>query len=443
MLTHCFYGLIFFLISFAIKAQGYHPHHLFIKMKKDIPLGKSLHIEEVTPLIPDLYLVKTNNLSELEEEVIGWEIEYIQRDQIHDHGPLPELISDKNIKNQKELSSVSFNDEFIHRLWAFDGPWGMNVSRAYSNLPPRKAQEVIVAVVDTGVDYNHEDLKNIMWRNPGEIPGDGIDNDGNGYVDDVYGINTVVRTRFSRKATTDPMGSHWHGTHVAGTIAAQVNNGIGIAGIAHNARIMAIRSVPDSSHETDSNIIESFLYAAKNGARVINCSFGKPKTEGLAVRDVINSIGKQYGVLVVAASGNNSMGPLRWHDIDSNPQYPASFDSPNLITVAATNNKGNLASFSNIGKRSVHLTAPGNNIFSTVKNNKYSSSSGTSMATPYVSGAAAMLLGYFPEFTPEEIKEILMGSVRKSQQLEGKIKSPGILDLAAALEAATNGREAR
>ncbi|MFA5583367.1 MAG: S8 family peptidase, partial [Bacteriovoracaceae bacterium] len=314
------------------------------------------------------------------------------------------------------------------------GPWGMSVTKVYENLPPWMPEEVIVAVIDTGVDYRHEDLKNVMWTNPGEIPGDGIDNDGNGYVDDIYGINTVTRTRFTRKATTDPMAGHWHGTHVAGTIAAEINNGLGIAGIAHNVKIMAIRSVPDSGHESDSSIIESLLYAAKNGAKIINCSFGKPKTQSFAVRDVINSI----EALVVAAAGNNSIGPIRWHDIDSKPQYPASFDSPNLLTVTSTTERGELSSFSNIGKISVDIAAPGSNIFSTVNNNKYSSSSGTSMAAPNATGVAAMVLGYFPELSPQELKDLLMKSSKHSKSLEGKIRTPGIINLSNALESASS-----
>ncbi|HLT22056.1 MAG TPA: S8 family peptidase [Bacteriovoracaceae bacterium] len=422
----CFYTVLFSF--FALSAQGadHDPHHLFIKMKLGHPLKASTHIINSQKIIPQLFLVTTNNLSELEAEVSQWEIEYTQRDNLHSVDSLPAL--------SKSLTTNSFADEYIQRLWAFDEQWGMSVTKAYENLPPWMPEEVIVAVIDTGVDYRHEDLKNVMWTNPGEVPGDGIDNDGNGYIDDVFGINTVTRTRFRRKTTTDPMASHWHGTHVAGTIAAQINNGIGIAGVAHNVRIMSIRSVPDSGHESDSSIIESLLYAAKNGAKIINCSFGKPKTESFAVRDVINSI----GVLVVAAAGNNSIGPIRWHDIDSKPQYPASFDSPNLLTVTSTTNKGELSSFSNIGKISVDIAAPGSNIFSTVNNNKYSSSSGTSMAAPNATGVAAMVLGYFPELSPQELKDVLMKSSKHSKSLEGKIRTPGIINLLEALNSASS-----
>ena len=446
-LTTCFYTLLLLTCSWAVKAQEHHPHHLFIKMKKGEPLKASQHIQHAKNLIADLYLVKTNNLEELLAQVSHWEIEYLQKDHLHQREPLPQLketFYSPHDQWSKGLLHAFFNDEFSKRLWAFDDKWGMSVAKTYQQLPPWGPAEVIVAVVDTGVDYHHEDLRNIMWKNSGEIAGDGIDNDGNGYIDDIYGINTLVRTRFSRRTTTDPMASHWHGTHVAGTIAAEINNGIGITGVAHNVKIMAIRSVPDNANESDSDIIESFLYAARNGARIINCSFGKTRNDmGPAVSDIINSIGRDFGVLVVAASGNNSFGPIRWYDIDAKPQYPASFDSPYLLTVASTNSRGKLSEFSNIGQLSVDLAAPGSNIFSTVNKNKYAESSGTSMATPNASGAAAMLLGYFPELTAVEIKDILMKTVKKSKELEGKMKAPGVINLEAAMKEAQDYRERR
>lgn len=408
-------------------------------MKSSKPLGKSAYIKQAKMIIPGLYLLETSDLEQLEKEVKGWEIEYFQRDYTQDHSPLPRL--ERSYFPSFQPKSSHLNDEFIQRLWVFNDKWGMNVKRAYENLPPLIPEDIIVAIIDTGVDYHHEDLKNMMWVNTKEIPGDGIDNDNNGYVDDVYGINTLQRARLSRRASGDPKASHWHGTHVAGTIAAETNNGVGISGIARNVKIMAIRSLPDASNERDSDIIESLLYAARHGARVINCSFGKTHSAGPALRDVIESIGKDFNVLVVVAAGNNSQGPNRWYNIDQRPHYPASLKTPNLITVAATNHKGEIASFSNIGPLSVDIAAPGTNIFSTVKNDKYASSSGTSMATPHVAGAAAVILSYYPELTPPEVKKIITESAKYSSSLEGKIKTPGIVDLAAALKAAAEMRK--
>lgn len=442
-----FYLVLSLLLAAGAQAQDYHPHHLLIKMKNGQRLNSSPYIKESQELIKDLYLVKTDHLEILENTAKTWQVEYVEKDYYHQKEALPDIEFTDNYVLDHSPSyrsfTGSFNDEYINRLWAFDSKWGMSVTEAYDQLPPWYPAEVIVAVVDTGVDYNHPDLVNVMWKNLREIPGDGIDNDGNGYVDDVYGINTVSRHRLSRRASTDPMGSHWHGTHVAGTIAADQNNGIGIAGVANNVKIMAIRAVPDNSNETDSDIIESFIYAAKHGAKIINCSFGKSEARSFAVRDTINAIGKDFGVLVIAASGNNSMGPFRWYDIDERPQYPASFDSENLLTVASTTKRGDLSSFSNIGKISVDLAAPGSDIFSTVKGNRYQTSDGTSMATPNVSGVAAMVLGYFPELTPVEIKNILMSSVKRQKSFEGMMRSPGVVNLKGALKAAEEYREKR
>ncbi|NDG84253.1 MAG: hypothetical protein EBX52_04345 [Proteobacteria bacterium] len=299
-------------------------------------------------------------------------------------------------------------------------------------IPARAQADVIVAVVDTGVDYNHEDLKSVMWVNPREIPGNGIDDDGNGYVDDVHGINTLVRDSQGR-ATGNPMASHAHGTHVSGTIAAAQNNRIGIAGIASRARIMAIRTVPDDADETDANVVESFLYAARNGARLINCSFGKEVNEGgRVVKEAIDHVAQKYGVLVVAAAGNDSSSFQKW-DIDVKPKYPASYDSEGLLVIAATGSSGGLASFSNVGRKSVDVAAPGVNIWSTLPRNSYGSMSGTSMATPTTVGMLAEVLSRYPTLTPLELKQVAMVSVTPVVSFQSYMASGGRVNLYQAL----------
>jgi subtilisin family serine protease len=340
------------------------------------------------------------------------------------------------MKGLFETQFSNFNDPQASKLWAFAAGAGMDVDGAYRSLPGRSANEVIVAVVDTGVDNNHEDLRDIMWENRGEIRNNGKDDDGNGYIDDVHGINVLVRDA-NGHATMNTMASHWHGTHVSGTIAATQNNGVGIAGVASNVKIMAIRTVPDDSDELNSDIVEAYTYAAKNGAKVINCSFGKAPMEGdNAVRDTINEIGKKYGVLVVASAGNDSWGPMMWHDNDSSPKIPAALDSANLITIASTTNTGALSSFSNIGAKTVDIASPGSDIFSTINGNKYGMASGTSMASPNLSGVAAMVLGYFPNLKGEALKKVLMDSSVKDPAYAGKMVSGGRVNLKLALEAA-------
>jgi thermitase len=430
-------------LASAQAADRYHPHHLFIKMKKGENLPSSKLITDSKKVIEGLYLVKTSSAEKLAQEVSDLEtIEYVQHDFYAGKQKMPKLeVMDPIQMQLKKITDFhfnQFNDPEASRLWAFNSNAGMSVADAYLSLPNRTPEEVIVAVADTGVDHNHEDLRNVMWSNAGEIPGNGIDDDGNGYVDDIHGINTLVRDAQGR-ATMNTMASHWHGTHVAGTIAATQNNGIGIAGVANNVKIMAIRMVPDDADELDSDIVEGFQYAAKMGAKIINCSFGKKHNEGgMVVRDVINEIGKKYGVLVVASAGNDSYGPFNYANNDVTPKYPASFDSPNLLVVASTTSTGTLSNFSNIGKVTVDVAAPGSNVYSTVNGNRYSMASGTSMAAPNASGVAAMVLGYFPRLKTTGLKRVLMNSVTKVPAFSDKMASGGRVDLKNALEAAAN-----
>lgn len=423
------------------ESNRYHPNHLFIKMKAGESLVQSPLIKSSKNMFGSLYLVKTTDADKLAQELKGSEaIEYIQKDFYAEKRAMPkhEVLDEAGIflKNLQHFDfSASFNDPDVSKLWAFNSKAGLDVIGAYNALPARQPKEIIVAVVDTGVDHTHEDLVDVMWTNEKEIAGNGIDDDNNGYIDDIHGINTLVRDA-EGNATMDTMASHWHGTHVAGTIAATQNNGIGIAGVANNVKIMAIRTVPDSSDELDSDIVEGFLYAAKMGAKVINCSFGKKKNEGgMVVRDTINKISRK-GVLVVVSAGNDSYGPFSWHDNDVNAKYPASFDSNNMIVIASTTSSGGLSSFSNIGPTTVDVGSPGSNVYSTINSNRYSMASGTSMAAPNASGVAAMVMGYYPNLKNTTVKKVLMDTVTKVPEFEGKIVSGGRLSLKAALDKA-------
>ncbi|OGQ36013.1 MAG: hypothetical protein A3F16_08710 [Deltaproteobacteria bacterium RIFCSPHIGHO2_12_FULL_43_9] len=327
--------------------------------------------------------------------------------------------------SQEQLSSILTDrlhlsvtsDPFFKDQWAL-----LNKKHADINILPawersKGNNTIIVAVVDTGVDYLHPDLIENIWINKGEIPGDGIDNDQNGYIDDIHGYNMLGRN-------ADVMDVDGHGSHVSGTIGALTNNSVGVAGINWNVQIMALRAVPGDGDETDADVIESFMYAARNGARVINCSFGKYES-GIAVKDTIDEIGK-LGVLVVAAAGNSA------ENVDKIPSYPAAFTSTNLITVAATDSDDSLVWWSNYGAESVDLAAPGDYIVSTTNKNTYSFYSGTSMATPHVAGSAALLLSINPNLDAEELKDILMKSTTQLDELNGVVKSEGRLNLGAA-----------
>ncbi len=426
----------------------FHPNHLFVKMKDGQSLVKSPLIKSAKKLIGGLYLVKTANPVALSKQLAAsGVVEYSQKDFYGEKRKMPKMeVLDRStiaFKNFTEFNFVSFNDPDASKLWAFNSNSGMNVSEAYDALPATSVNEIIVAVVDTGVDHNHQDLKNIMWTNEKEIAGNGIDDDNNGYIDDIHGINTLVRDAQGR-ATMNTMAGHWHGTHVAGTIAAEQNNGLGIAGVASNVKIMAIRTVPDDADELDSDIVEGFLYAAKHGARLINCSFGKANNEGgMVVRDTINEIGKKYKVLVVAAAGNDSSGPFSWHNNDEDPKYPASFDSESLLVVASTTSSGSLSSFSNVGIKTVDVAAPGSNIYSTINGNKYGNASGTSMAAPNATGVAAMILGYFPNLSATELKSVMMKSVTPVSSFKNHVVSGGRVNLKTSLAKAKTANRIR
>lgn len=438
-------GILIGLLAAAGSAQAeinrYHPNHLFVKMKAGETLVNSPLIKSSKKLIDGLYLVKTADADKLAAKLANESsIEYVQKDYYAGKRSMPkhEVLNEGGLlmKSLQNFDfSRSFNDPSADKLWAFNAEHGMDVLGAYANLPAYSPKEIIVAVADTGVDHNHPDLKDVMWVNEKEIPGNGIDDDNNGYIDDIHGINTLVRDA-QGNATMNTMASHWHGTHVAGTIAATQNNGVGIAGVANNVKIMALRVVPDDSDELDSNIVESFLYAAKNGASVINCSFGKKNNEGgMVVRDTINAIAKK-GVLVVVSAGNDSMGTFAWHDNDVEPKYPASFDSENMIVIASTQSNGKMSSFSNIGKVTVDVASPGSNIYSTINDGKYSMASGTSMAAPNASGVAAMIMGYYPHLSVNSVKKVMMSTVTKIPAFKNQLVSGGRINLKAALDKA-------
>lgn len=425
-------SVLFIATNFANATDS--PNELIVKLKPGHTLPKLSNVKSVQNLFGNIYVLRTNNALALEAALKNNPaIEYTERNHRSERRSLP--LPDKNSTitlDKLNLQDSQFNDPLVSRIWSFQDSSqnGVSVNSAYKEYGTTNTTPVIVAVVDTGVDREHEDLKDVIWKNPGEIPNNGIDDDGNGYIDDVYGINTLIRDA-NGKATVETKDTHSHGTHVSGTIGAKQNNGIGIAGIASNVRIMPIRTVPNEGDETDVDVAEAFVYAAKNGARIINCSFGKSSNEGKRlIPDTLKYIADNYGVLVVAAAGNDSS------DIDKNPTYPASFDNDNLLIIASTSSGGGLSYFSNYGKVAVDVAAPGSNIFSTVPGNKYESMSGTSMATPTTVGVAAEILSHNPQLTYLQLKDILIKSVTKIDSFKNKMISGGRIDLLKGLELA-------
>jgi subtilisin family serine protease len=295
-----------------------------------------------------------------------------------------------------------------------DAPEAWNVTTGSSN--------VTVAVIDTGVDWTHPDLSSQIWVNPGEnCPGcrnDGIDNDHNGYVDDWHGWDFANNDN-------NPMDDHGHGTHVAGTIGAAGNNGTGVAGVNWNVRIMPVKFLNAQGQGTDADAVSAVLYAAQSGADVMNNSWAS-NDYSQALADAVG-VADQHNALFVAAAGNDSS------DNDSTPTYPASYDLPNVVSVAATDNNDDLAFFSNVGRRSVDLGAPGVDIYSTWTGGGYQYASGTSMATPHVSGAAALAKAAFPSASAAGLKALLLGTVDADPALATTTSSGGRLNVGSAV----------
>lgn len=292
--------------------------------------------------------------------------------------------------------------------------WGMikiNATGAWDTATG--SSNVIVAVIDTGISLAHPDLSSNIWRNAAEVNGAaGVDDDGNGYIDDVNGWDFA-------SDDNNPDDSNEHGTHCAGTIGAIGNNAKGVAGVCWNVRLMALRGGSDSGL-FHSDTAEATHYAADQGAKIISASYGGTAYSDTA-KDAI-AYANSKGVLFVAAAGNDGT------DNDMIPHYPAGYDLPNIVSVAATDQNDGLASFSNYGRTSVDLAAPGVNILSTVPGD-YETMQGTSMATPHVAGAAALLLSAKPGLTHLQLKQALLETVDPVAALANKTVSGGRLNV--------------
>ena len=292
------------------------------------------------------------------------------------------------------------------------------------------SRDVVVALVDTGIDYTHEDLAGRIWTNVDEIPGNGIDDDGNGYVDDVYGWNFYSDTNDVYVGTEDA-----HGTHGAGTIAANADNGTGIAGIVQSDRVkvMAVKALGGSDGSgTTASIIQAIQYAEANGAQICNLSLGSSQNDPALYRAMASS-----DMLFVVAAGNDGT------DLETSPSYPASYDLDNVISVANIRYDGELDPTSSYGAASVDLAAPGSYILSTTPGGTYSYMTGTSMAAPMVSAAAAMVYSAFPNATLADVKDILLASVQKLDSLSDCTATGGMLDLGAAMAYAATASTGR
>lgn len=315
-----------------------------------------------------------------------------------------------------------------------EGTKGQYSAEKFFHVPLVKADKawnlsqgegVTIAILDSGVNYNHPDLAENIKINEKEIPDNGIDDDGNGYVDDVYGWDFAMNDKY-------PYDDESHGTHVAGLAASSVS------GIAKKAKILPIKAMLPTGNGTSSAIIAGIYYAVKQKVDIINMSLGGEGDASPLLLEAIKKA-KDAGILVVAASGNETV------DTDSTLSFLTNKDGSNVLAVAATDEFGQLTDYSNYGAKTVDIAAPGGttekplvSTYSQTDLSSYIAYPGTSMASPVTAGAAALVKAVNPNLSPEQIKEVLMNSVQRVSGLSDKVVSHGLLDAEAAVMSAQN-----
>jgi subtilisin family serine protease len=292
------------------------------------------------------------------------------------------------LRNTGQAGGTAGADIAVTNVWATMGTGSTNV---------------IVAIIDTGIDYTHPDLVGNVWSNAGELAGNGLDDDGNGIVDDVHGARWTGGS--GAPTSGNPMDGDGHGTHVAGTIGGFGNNAVGVAGVNWRVRLMALKFLDDSGSGYTADAVSAIDYAIDKGAHLSNNSWGGGGYSQ-ALKDAIDAAGAA-NQLFIAAAGNSGT------DNDSIPSYPAGYDSANIVAVASSDRNDQRSSFSSYGRTTVDLAAPGSDIWSSTPGNNYESYSGTSMATPHVAGAAALLLSLYPGTSWETLKGWLLDGAKR------------------------------
>ena len=286
-----------------------------------------------------------------------------------------------------KLNAIRPNDPMYSQQWGLET---IQAPKAWDKTTG--SATVVVGIIDSGIDGTHPDLISNLWRNFGETVANGVDTDGNGYIDDLYGFNFI-----SRKGGV-PTDAFNHGTHVAGIVGATGNNGTGVTGVNWNVKVAWLGVVDASGAIPESAAVEAINYAQNMGITILNASWGGDRNLASLRQAIAN-----YSGLFVTAAGNDGRNNSIY------PSYPANYDLPNIISVAGTNQADRLADFSNYGQN-VHIAAPGASILSTYPNNRYQSISGTSMASPMVAGAAALVKSVHPEYTTAQIKSAILNN---------------------------------
>ena len=310
-------------------------------------------------------------------------------------------------------------DPLMAQSWHLNGDGPMGIASAWERTT---GGEVVVAVLDSGADLRHPDLAANLWTNPGEIPGNGVDDDADGYVDDVHGADVVNRDG-------DPSDDNGHGTHVAGIIGARRDNGIGSSGVAGRVRLMPVKVLDARAAGDAEDVAAGLRYAVAHGARIVNVSLAGPRPSR-PLRDAVEAA-RRAGVLVVAAAGNDGRA------LDDAPSYPVSLPAANVLGVAAARRDGGLVAGSNYGA-AAELAAPGEDILSTARGGWYELRSGTSVAAPMVTGAAALIASAAPALDYRGLVSALTMSAQTTSLPSGTRR----LDAGAAVGLAASGAAA-
>lgn len=418
--------------SFSAFAS-FHPHvsgEVLVKFKgtpanKSLKSLKSLGVEKGRVLklaYGDLHVMKFDQSQKSMDSIIEKlnadpSIEYAEPNFIYSI-----VKPQKSLNINSLLAPTDYSVNYTPNDPRYGDLWGLNNgSRSGVDISATRAWDITtgsrsvkVAVIDTGIDYNHPDLKDNMWVNMAEKNGQpGVDDDGNGYVDDIHGYDFANNDG-------DPMDGHSHGTHCAGTIGGVHNNGIGVAGVMGDVELVGLKFLTDSGSGATANAIAAIDYATKLNVDIMSNSWGGG-ARSVALKEAIERA-SAAGIIFTAAAGNSATNN------DQSPHYPSNYDVENVISVAAHTATDTLASFSSYGKRTVHIAAPGHNIVSTVKNGGYASYSGTSMATPHVSGALGLLVAEVGRLPHSEMRERLMATSIPTASYRGKVIKSGRLN---------------
>ena len=328
-------------------------------------------------------------------------------------------------------STTTPNDTLFNQQWALQNTGFSGQGKPGADIGATRAwdyttgsNDIVVAVIDTGVDLSHVDLAPNAWVNRGERAGNGVDDDANGFVDDVNGWDFLN----SRPKTYENPDVDWHGTHVSGIIGAAGNNGIGVTGVAWQVKIMSLKFIGAKTGST-ADAVKAINYVIDQkrrgvNVRVINASWGGP-TESATLKTAILAAG-DAGILFVCSAGNGSTDG-RGVDLDVVPAYPAAWsrDISSIISVAAVDSADSLASFSNYGRTTVQVAAPGYFVLSTIPGNQYGMGNGTSMSTPHVSGVAALVFSHQPSMSPAQVRQRIVSTAEPVPSLISRVTSSG------------------